>query len=161
MERWYRQDLERWPETHGHAPVTDRDFWFTIDGTTPTGRGVPFEHAEWELAQHLYHSTVSSVTRQNVGGALMIYGTALLIPGPFDAMAAGIGMAAAGGHPAGAVAGVVAYNLVGLSMVVVGAYLVGESIDFPSMPDVHWDRLQMPRLGATPVVWGVPDYLEI
>ena len=158
MERWYRQDLERWPETHGHAPVTDRDFWFTLDGTTPTGRGVPFEHAEWELAVHLYHSTVGGMTRQNVGGALMIYGTALLIPGPFDVMAAAAG--ASLGGPAGAAVGVVAYNLVGLSMVVAGAYLLGESSGL-SLPDVHWDRVQMPNLGASPMVWGVPDYLEI
>jgi len=156
MERWYRQDLERWPETHGHAPVTDRDFWFTLDGTTPTGRGVPFEHAEWELAVHLYHSAVGMVTRQNVGGALMIFGAGILVPGPFDVVAAGIG--AAVGGPVGAVAGVAIYNLVGVSMIVVGAYLLGESIDYP---DVHWDRATMPHLGASPVVWGVPDYIEI
>jgi len=157
MERWYRQDLEKWPETHGHAPVTDRDFWFTMDGTTPTGTGVPFEHAEWELAVHLYHSTVGGMTRQNVGGALMVYGTALLIPGPFDAMAAGAG--AAVGGPYGAVAAVAAYNLAGLSMVVVGAYLLGESLDFPSMPKIYWDRPgRLPDLGATPLVWGTPEF---
>ena len=155
MERWYRQDYDRWPETHGHAPVTDRDFWFTLDGTTPTGRGVPFEHAEWELAQHLYHSVTGMVTRQSVGGALMVVGAGILVPGPFDLVAAGLG--AAVGGPPGAVAGVVAYNLVGLSMVVVGAYLLGESSGL-SLPDVHWDRLQMPHLGATPMVWGVPDF---
>lgn len=159
MERWYRQDLEKWPETHGHAPVTDRDFWFTLDGTTPTGTGVPFEHAEWELAVHLYHSATGMITRQNVGGALMVYGTGLLIPGPFDAMAAAAGGAAGG--PAGAVAAVAAYNLVGLSMVVVGAYLLGESLDFPALPDVHWDRLHLPDLGATPMVWGVPEQFGV
>ncbi len=147
MERWYRQDLERWPETHGHAPVTDRDFWFTTDGTTPTGRGVPFEHAEWELAAHVWASTVGGLTRQSVGGALFVAGVATIMPGLSYAHVPWTG-------PAG-----IAFNIVaGGAMMLGGAYLMGT---LPPVTDVHWDRATMPYLGASPVVWGVPGYVEV
>jgi len=132
METWYRQDYDRWPDTHGHAPVTDLDFWLVMDGSVPTGTGVPFEHAEFELIRYLFN-------RRTLGAFLLGFGTGVLIPGPFDVIAAGVG--AAVGGPAGAVVGIVAYNAFGISMVLLGAYLMGAPI--PSFPSFDWDRVDL------------------
>ena len=128
---------------------SDRDFPFSDRKFPFSDRKFPFEDTD-------IGSFVDVLNRRHLGGALMLAGAAVLVPGPLDLAAAGIG--AAVGGPPGAAAGVVLYNLAGLSMIIVGAYLLGESIDYP---DVHWDRAQMPHLGATPVVWGVPGYLEV
>ncbi len=149
---------------HGHQPVTEPSFWFTNDGTTPGGRGVPFEHAELELLKILWSKRPrlefndpagiatknpfrylawdndpfdrrpdwralpdlpkpKMPSREHWGGAMVAFGGAILVPGPFDALAAGAGIAVFK-HPFGAVAGVGAYNAMGMGFVIGGTYLM-------------------------------------
>ncbi len=137
METWYRQDYDRWPDTHGHAPVTDFDFWLVMDGSVPTGTGVPFEHAEFELARTL-------LNRRTFGGFLVGFGTGVMIPGPFDFIAAGMGVALLR-HPAGAAVGVAAYNAFGIALILLGAYMIGApKTDFGASPMVWAGDLDWP-----------------
>ncbi len=121
--------------------ITNPDFWFTFDGTVPLGRGVPFEHAELELFKHvgrgirhfsdeLFDDVWIAIdpfipARGVIGAGMVVLGTGILIPGPFDAMAAGAGLAFGG--PLGAVVGVVSYNLAGVALLLGGTYLVATS----------------------------------
>ena len=61
--------------------------------------------------------------RDVFGGGMVVLGTAMLIPGPVD-----VAMAAGGAvlfkHPAGAVVGLVGYNLAALAMIAGGTALI-------------------------------------
>lgn len=144
METWYRQDYDRWPDTHGHAPVTDRDFWATFDEGGATGQGVPFEHAEWELAVHIWDTTFGGLSRQSIGDIMFLAGVGLIMPGMSYA------------HVPWTGAPGVAFNIfVGGGLVIVGAHLSGR--EFPTV-----DREKLARgipQGASPMVWGIPGYL--
>ncbi len=75
----------------------------------------------WRIARKVVrqsqHHGISST--DVFGTALMGLGAAMLVPGPLDAAAAGIGVAVFK-HPAGAIAGVVAYNLLALATIGIG-----------------------------------------
>lgn len=58
-----------------------------------------------------------------VGGGMIAVGTAMLIPGPVD-VAAGAAGVAIFKHPAGAIVGIVAYNLLALAMIGGGYALI-------------------------------------
>ncbi len=110
--------------------ITNPDFWFTTDGTVPLGWGVPFEHAELELMKHVGRDLWIVADpfippRGVIGTGMVVLGTGILIPGPFDAMAAGAGFAFGGS--VGAVVGVVSYNLAAVALLVGGTYLVATS----------------------------------
>lgn len=126
---WYRQDYQKHPR-HGHQPVTDPSFWFTMDGSDPGGKGVPFEHAEWELIVHMSRGVRSEYEefkkylpgRHAFGAGMIVFGTGMLIPGPFDAVAFGLGVAAFK-HPLGGPAGVAIYNAAAFGVIGVGFLL--------------------------------------
>jgi len=136
-----------------------REFNFWADEPFPfSERKFPFSDRKFPFEDADISQVVDVLNRRNVGGFLMISGAAILVPGPVDLAVAGAG--AAVGGPAGAVAGVIAYNALGFAMLLGGAFLLGA---LPPMPDPNWEKLrgQMPPMGATPVVWGVPGYLGI
>ncbi|AXH76195.1 MAG: hypothetical protein [Circoviridae sp.] len=146
MESWYRQDYDAYPDTHGHAPVTDMSFWFSNDpDNPPTGIGVPFEHAEWELAMIAWDASFGRITKQNVGDALFLGGLALVSPGISYFHV-----------PYTGVAGIVFNVVVGGGMMVTGARLSGRTIDIPE----EITSVRAP-FEASPLEWGLPDYFTL
>lgn len=120
----------------GSSDPFDPSFWFITDsmgypeGTQAGGQGVPFEDAELVLIKHFYGKGKDKFSdfkrqlpgRQVVGGAMIGWGSAMLVPGPVDAIAYGLGVAAFK-HPFGGVAGVAAYNIFALGVIGTGAIL--------------------------------------
>lgn len=114
---------------HGSSDPFHWSFWIAPhrDGVAG-GYGVPFEDAELVLIKHFYHKggekfgdlRHSLPGRQAIGVGMIGFGTAMLVPGPFDLAAYAIGVAAFK-HPAGGVVGVAVYNLLGLAVVGTGA----------------------------------------
>lgn len=114
----------------------DSSFWYVTDsmgfpeGTQAGGYGKPFEEAELVLIKHFYgkgrdvfRDVKSHIPgRKVVGAGLIGWGSAMLVPGPIDVAAYGIGVAAFK-HPAGGVVGVAAYNLLALGVIGTGALL--------------------------------------
>jgi len=62
-------------------------------------------------------------SRDIIGAAMIAGGTAILIPGPIDGLAMAAGVAVFK-HPLGAVAGIVAYNALGLALLAGGTALI-------------------------------------
>ena len=76
----------------------------------------PFKIAR-KVVHHSKHSGISS--SDVFGTGLMALGAAMLVPGPVDVAAAALGVALFK-HPAGAVAGVVVYNVLAVATIGVG-----------------------------------------
>ncbi len=114
----------------------DPSFWYVTDsmgypeGTRAGGYGKPFEEAELVLIKHYYgkgkdvFGDVKSHIpgRKVLGAGLITWGGAMLVPGPIDVAAYGLGVAAFK-HPAGGVAGVALYNLFAFGVIGAGALL--------------------------------------
>ncbi len=100
-------------------------FWYISDGmgfpegTQAGGYGVPFEDAELVLIKHFYHKIPG---RRVIGGGMIGLGTAMLIPGPIDFAAFGLGVAVFK-HPLGGAVGVGIYNLMALGVIGAGAII--------------------------------------
>ena len=62
-------------------------------------------------------------SRDVIGSGMIVVGTAMLLPGPVDLMAAAAGVAVFK-SPAGAIVGVVVYNVAALSLMAGGAALI-------------------------------------
>ena len=58
-----------------------------------------------------------------LGATLIVWGSAMLVPGPIDVAAAGLGVLVFK-HPLGAVAGVLAYNAFALGTMALGYWLI-------------------------------------
>ncbi|AXH79197.1 MAG: hypothetical protein [Circular genetic element sp.] len=113
----------------GSSDPFDKSFWYITksmgypEDTVAGGFGVPFEEAELVLIKHYYRRVQElSPGRKVVGGFMIGWGTAMLVPGPID-YAAGAAGVAVFKHPAGAIVGVAAYNLFALGVVGAGTWL--------------------------------------
>ncbi len=72
----------------------------------------PVMHPSYQLP------TFPGIDRKTAGAAVMIFGTGMLLPGPFDLVVAAAGAYAGG--PAGAVGAVLLYNITAVGLIAVG-----------------------------------------
>jgi len=99
-------------------PFTRDAFWYAVhedlpDTTWKEKKELIFEPEVWN--------------RQAIGAGLMMFGTAMLIPGPFDLVAAGAGAVVFGG-PHGAAMGLAIYNITAVGLIIVGFLMFEEYI---------------------------------
>ncbi len=107
----------------------DPSFWYITpsmgfpEGTKAGGYGTPFEEAELVLIKYAYNEVKSWFNRKTLGTAMIVWGTAMAVPGPVDFAAGAAGVALLR-HPIGAPLGVGAYNLFAYSVISAGGYLL-------------------------------------
>lgn len=118
LHKGRRVDFDLWMH-----PDLAQDLDFDILASMVTGTSSPVSTFGQDLVRdRLHHVEETNNFQFAVGAALSAWGTAMLAPGPFDALAARIGWSIGG--PVGAVVAVVIYNVFALVVLGTGIYLM-------------------------------------
>ncbi len=113
-----------WAEVTHEEVWTHHHPWYALEHAVTSWMNPRTVRIVGRTVGQIFEELIDQRGWQTVLGVAMVgLGVGMLIPGPLDVLAFGIGFAVGGG-PAGGVVGVVAYNLLALVVLGVGLGLI-------------------------------------